>query len=265
MMDFRRDVVIARYFALSYRILATPAGRAFLNSARAAGAPAVHGYATAQDLTALVEALQPSPRDVVVDLGCGVGEVAIAVHRRTGSQVVGIDASPRAIAEARRRAAAEGVSSAVHFDVGELGSAEIGGSAAYALDSLMFVRQAPDVLASVVRFLEPPGRVFATFIDHRGLDGDSFGRWVAGSGVRLEQLDDVTGEFSERSRERAAAARRELRGRPGRAGRFGLLLVLVEEAAVSWLIQRGRLRRWRFTAVRAIPVPGHDPQGPRPG
>jgi len=114
-----------------------------------------------------------------------------------------------------------------------------------------------------VRSLDPPGRVFATFIDHRGLDGNSFSRWVAGSGVRLERLDDVTGEFSERSRERAAAARRVLRARPARAGRFGLLLVLAEEAAVSWLIKRRRLRRWRFTAVRATSVPGYDPQGSR--
>lgn len=265
MSDSWRDAVIARYFAVSYRALATPAGREFLNSARAAGAPAVHGYATAQDLTALLGALSPSPRDVVVDLGCGVGEVAIAVHRRTGSQVVGIDASPRAVADARRRAAAEGVSGAVRFEVGALGSAEIGGSAAYALDSLMFVRRAPDVLASVVGALEPPGRVFATFIDHRGLDGDSFSRWVAGSGVRLERLDSVTGEFSARSRERAAAARRVLRARPARAGRFGLLLVLAEETAVSWLIKSGRLRRWRFTAVRATSVPGYDPQGSRRG
>ena len=265
MRDSLRDAVLARYFALSYRVLATPAGREFLKRARAPGGPAVHGYATAQDLTALVGAMQRSPRDVVVDFGCGLGEVAIAVHRRTGSHVMGIDASPRAITEARRRAAAEGVSAAVRFEVGEIGSAEIGGSAAYALDSLMFVRRAPDVLASVVRSLDPPGRVFATFIDHRGLDGDSFRGWVAGSDVRLERLDDVTGEFSERSRERAAAARRVLRARPARAGRSGLLLVLAEEAAISWLIKRRRLRRWRFTAVRATSVPGYDPQGSRHG
>ena len=264
MRDSLSDAVLERYFALSYRVLATPAGQEFLKRARAPGGPAVHGYSTPQDLTALLETLQPSPRDVVVDLGCGVGEVAIAVHRRTGAHVVGIDASPRAIAAARRRAAAEGVSAAVRFDVGEFGSAEIGGSAAYALDSLMFVR-APDVLASVVRSLDPPGRVFATFIDHRGLDGNSFSRWVAGSGVRLERLDDVTGEFSERSRERAAAARRVLRARPARAGRFGLLLVLAEEAAVSWLIKRRGLRRWRFTAVRATSVPRYDPRGSRHG
>lgn len=265
MRDSWRDAVLARYFALSYRVLATPAGREFLKAARAPGGPVVHGYATAEDLMALLEALQPSPRDVVADLGCGIGEVAIAVHRRTRCRVVGFDASPRAIAEARRRAAAEGVSSAVRFDVGELGSADIRGSAAYALDSLMFVRRAPDVLASVARSLEPPGRVFATFVDHRGLDGDSISRWVAGSLVRLERLDDVTGEFAARSRERAAAARRVLRARPARAGRSGLLLALAEETAVSWLIKRGRLRRWRFTAVRATPVPADDPQGSRRG
>ncbi|MEO7119143.1 MAG: methyltransferase domain-containing protein [Candidatus Limnocylindrales bacterium] len=255
MTDFWRDAVLARYFALSYRVLATPAGREFLRSARAAGAPVVHGYATAADLTDLLETLQPSAHDVILDLGCGVGEVAIAVHRRTGSHVVGIDASRGAIAEARRRATAEGVSAAVRFQVGELGSTKIEGSAAYALDSLMFLRPAPGVLASLVGSLEAPGRVFATFIDHRGLDGDAFIRWVAGPGMRIERLTDVTGEFAARSRERAAAARRVFRARPARAGRSGLLLVLAEEAAVSWLIKRGRLRRWRFTAIRATSAP----------
>jgi hypothetical protein len=38
-----------------------------------------------------------------------------------------------------------------------------------------------------------------------------------------------------------------------------------QEAAVSWLIKRRGLRRWRFTAVRATSVPGYDPRGSRDG
>jgi SAM-dependent methyltransferase len=249
--DAGRDAIVEWYFAASYRALATPAGREFLRAAAAPDAPAVHGYSTTEDIAALLEALQPSRDDVLVDLGCGIGEVAIAVHRGTGCRVLGVDASPRAIAEARRRASAAGVSSAVRFEVGDLGSTSMRGSAAYALDSLMFVRRPPDVLASVSRSLEPPGRVFATFIDHRGLDRDSFARYIAGSHLRVERIDDVTGQFAERSRRRAAAARRVFRARPPRVGRLGLLLVLVEEATVTWLIERGRLRRWRLTTVLA--------------
>jgi SAM-dependent methyltransferase len=265
MRDDWREAARAWYFALSYRVLATPAGRAFLRAARADDAPAVHGYATAEDLRALVAALHPSPDDVIVDLGCGIGEVAIALHQRTGCQVRGIDASRRAISDARRRAEAAGVAVAVQFEVGDLGDTAIRGSAAFALDSLMFVRRAPDLLASISRSLEPPGRIFATFIDHRGLDREAFARYIACCGLRLEQLDDVTVDLAARSRARAAAARRVFRARPQRPGRLGLLLVLAEEAAVGWLIGRRRLRRWRFTAVQAAPIPGDAARAPTSG
>lgn len=253
--DAGRDAIVEWYFAISYQALATPAGREFLLATAAPDAPSVHGYSTSADIAAMVEALQSSPDDVLVDLGCGIGEVTIAVHRRTGCSVVGVDSSARAIAEARRRANAAGVPAAVRFEVGYLGSTPVRGSAAYAFDSLMFVRRAPEVLASVSRSLEPPGRIFFTFIDHRGLDRDSFVRYIATSRLRVERIDDVTSSFAERSRTRATAAKRVLRSRPRYAGRLGLLLVLAEEAIVTRLIKRGRLRRWRLTTVVAESSP----------
>jgi cyclopropane-fatty-acyl-phospholipid synthase len=245
--------VIARYFAMTYRVLGTPAGREFLMAARERDAPAVHGYSTADDIAALTRALRPSPDDLVVDLGCGISEVAIAVHRRSGCRVVGIDASERAVNEARRRADEAGVADAVRFEVGDIGTKAVGGSVAYALDSLMFVRRAPDVLSSALQSLGPPGRLFATFIDHRGRGRDSFTQFLTRPGVRLELLEDVSASFLDQSRRRTAAARRVLRARPPLAGRMGLLLIVAEEAIVARMIERGRLRRWRFTLVRSPP------------
>jgi precorrin-6B methylase 2 len=262
--DAGRHAIVERYFAASYRVLAAPAGREFLRAAAAPDAPAVHGYSTSEDIAALLEALRPSRDDVLVDLGCGIGEVAIAVHRRAGCRVVGIDASVRAIEEARRRADEEGVAAAVTLEVGDVGSTVVRGSTAYALDSLMFVRRPPDLLAVLSESLEPPGRVFATFIDHRGLDRDAFARYIGSAGLRVERIDDVTGRFRQRSRTRAAAARRVFRARPPRVGRLGLLLVLVEEAMVTWLVERGRLRRWRFSAVSAESVAGGGSQSSGP-
>jgi SAM-dependent methyltransferase len=56
----------------------------------------------------------PGPR--VLDLGCGTGELALALARR-GHQVTGIDISPVAIEAARAKAAAEGLT--VRFEVGD--------------------------------------------------------------------------------------------------------------------------------------------------
>lgn len=238
------------YFEVSYRLLSAPAGREFLLRSAGPQAPAVHGYATAGDLQALVAALEPSPDDVLLDLGCGTGDVAIAIHWQTGCRVVGVDAAPRAVSEARRRAARAGAGAFVRFEVADLTSPPIRGSAAYALDSLMFLRSPAQALALASRSLAPPGRVFATFFDHRGLDRDAFAQFIEGEGLRLEVLDDVTAEFGRRNRQRATVAHELLRNRPGRSGRLALQLVTAEEAVVRRLIESGRLRRWRFSVVR---------------
>lgn len=247
---------IARlYFDVSYRLLAGGVGRDFLEAARDFDAPAVHGYATSLDFEALVEALHPLPDDTLVDLGCGIGEVAIAIHRRTACRIVGIDAARRAIDEARARASSAGVQGFVRFFVADLASPPSGASAGYALDSLMFVRRPAHVLASVSRSLQPPGRVFVTLLAPGRLDRAGVVGLIEGAGLWLESLDDVTVEFAARSRRRASTARRMMRAGPSLAGRFALLLVLAEEAAVMHLISQGRLRRWRFTTILGAPPP----------
>src|SRR5437763_4688968 len=52
----------------------------------------------------------------VLDIGCGLGDNAIYLASR-GHSVTGLDGSPAAIEEARRRAAAAGVT--VNFDVAD--------------------------------------------------------------------------------------------------------------------------------------------------
>jgi ubiquinone/menaquinone biosynthesis C-methylase UbiE len=52
-----------------------------------------------------------APGDVVLDAGCGTGTLAIGAKQRTGptGAVYGIDASPRMVARARRKAAKAGL------------------------------------------------------------------------------------------------------------------------------------------------------------
>jgi precorrin-6B methylase 2 len=53
--------------------------------------------------------------DVVYDLGCGDGRVAILAAKKYGARAVGVEVGPERIAEARANAEREGVTSLVRF------------------------------------------------------------------------------------------------------------------------------------------------------
>ena len=124
----------------------------------------------------LVEAARLAPGEVVLDVGCGTGSLALAARRRVGptGAVHAVDAAPEMIARAREKAARAGADVAfdtaraealpfpdAHFDV--------------VLGTLMLhhlpgpVRRA--FAAEVRRVLRPGGRVLAVDFEapaHRG-------------------------------------------------------------------------------------------------
>ena len=157
---------------MSYGLLLdSKTGRTFLAGANADSGPSTHGYLTPEDLAALVASFgQLTPTDLLLDLGCGFGEVALEVHRRTGARIVGIDASRRAIAEARHAATRASLEQAVQFEVGDLvRPPAIGARGAYAIDSLMFVANPGGALATIAATIDPGGLVFATFLRSLGM------------------------------------------------------------------------------------------------
>jgi SAM-dependent methyltransferase len=70
--------------------------------------------------------LDVEPGTRVLDVGCGVGRWSRLLAAK-GAQVTGVDLSPTMIAQAQRRAAAEGVAARCHFRVQDLSNLEVAG------------------------------------------------------------------------------------------------------------------------------------------
>ena len=70
--------------------------------------------------------LDLGPRDRVLDVGCGPGELLIRCAGRSGCAGVGVDAAEDQVAEARRRAAARVPDAALEFVAGDAASFDPG-------------------------------------------------------------------------------------------------------------------------------------------
>ncbi len=100
-----------------------------------------------------VDAMDTSPSRIL-DLGCGTGAGTLTLAERyPGAWVTGVDASPRMIDHATRKAAAAG--SAVRFAVGRLQDVDLGDESV----DLVVLFNAPPAFDEIERLLKPGGHV----------------------------------------------------------------------------------------------------------
>jgi SAM-dependent methyltransferase len=238
------------YFDVSYGVLTgSAAGRRFLELASVGSVP-VHSYLTDEDLEVLLEVLHPHPEDRLLDLGCGVGGIALEVHRRTGAEIVGIDISPRAIATATRRAERLAVGAPVSFVLGDLAQPpDVGATRAYAIDSLMFQADTGAALRAIAGTVGAGGRLFATLVVVGSNGRASLARTLRTVDADIERMDDVTVALEARSLHRSRMARGLLRDTASPMGMLAMGLVLTEEALLRALVSRRQVGRWRI-AIR---------------
>lgn len=110
----------------------------------------------------LVERIDARPDDTVLDVACGTGAIALALVRRYGCSVVGVDASREMLAAGRRRVAVAGAEARVRL---ELGRAEALPFADGSFDGLTFgyllryVADPAGTLRELARVVRPGGRI----------------------------------------------------------------------------------------------------------
>jgi magnesium-protoporphyrin O-methyltransferase len=100
----------------------------------------------------------------VLDIGCGIGDVAIGTLERGAERAHGVELSPRAVAEARRYAAERGVADRVSFDLGDAAKVDLPAADVVVLNRVFCCYADIDVLlersvaaaAHVYAFTAPP-------------------------------------------------------------------------------------------------------------
>jgi demethylmenaquinone methyltransferase/2-methoxy-6-polyprenyl-1,4-benzoquinol methylase len=103
--------------------------------------------------------VQRLPQGDVLDLACGTGELALAIARRDGVRVTGLDLSEGMLEVARRRTEGQSIT-LIHGDAQQLPLPDSSFDATTIAFGIRNVPDVPAALAEMHRVLRPGGRTF---------------------------------------------------------------------------------------------------------
>jgi SAM-dependent methyltransferase len=141
-----------------------------------------------EQIDQLLEALDLSPSDRVLDLGCGAGRISEYISDETGAKVTGLDYAPGAIDLARKRTEAK--HDRLAYQLGNLDRLELikdPFDAVVAIDVLYFAVFITKTMSEIQRLISPHGQLGALFTQMipPGVDRS---RLLPGNTVLAEEL-----------------------------------------------------------------------------
>ena len=160
------------------------------------------GQADMDSLNDLIAYLEIRKDDRVLDLGCGAGGISEYIADETGAHVTGLDYAKSAIDVAMNRT--EGKRDRLTFVEGDMNALEFPKHCfdqVISLDTIYWVADVDQALASIVRLIKPGGK-FGIFITNSPLTDDGpgacepRGTWIAQSLKRLG-LDFEAHDYTE--------------------------------------------------------------------
>lgn len=149
------------------------------------------GQADMDSVNDLIAHLEIGEGDKVLDLGCGAGGISEYLSEATGAHVTGLDYAATAIDTASNRTSGKG--DRVVFMQGDMNSLEFPDCSfdkVVSIDTIYWVADIDDALASITRLVKPGGRI-GIFVANTPLMDDSpgayelHGTWIAKSLTKL--------------------------------------------------------------------------------
>jgi len=128
-----------------------------------------YSYVSRTELALLRDELRIGAGDTLGDLGCGRGGPGLWLAAHTGANLVGVDISTVALAEATARAEALGLADRATYQHGsfaETGLADAALDAIVSVDALLFAPDKRAAVAEFARILRPGGRLAMTTWDY---------------------------------------------------------------------------------------------------
>jgi SAM-dependent methyltransferase len=231
------------------------------------------GWRTLKEQEKIVALVGLGPSARLLDVACGSGGPSLAIVASTGCRLTGVDIEPAGIAEAKQRARFMELDHSTEFLVADCSDRLPFDTGAFdtvvCIDAVLHLRDRFASLADWSRLLKPGGHLLFTdagvltgAVTKRELDvRASQGEFVlvppgvnesavAKAGLRLETIEDTTGELADvshrlhASREARAAALREEEGMDWFQSRQSFLSVVGDLAA------SGKLSRFRYVTEK---------------